>query len=201
VIIDLTQGQYSPLSGMQGFDSQVVDPYAFNRRPQPQYADSQPAAQQGGGMNPMQMYNMYSQFASPATGGAGGASAGAEAGASGATSGASGAGSMMSSAGPWAALAAIIIANEYNAKKGGYRAEDDSEYAKDLITGKVLQQDLTQRWLPKAFGEYSNGRFADDKLGIGSDMLAGANIATGRPKDAIEALKGGTVGRLLSKIF
>ena len=77
-------------------------------------------------------------------GGGWGASAGS-AGGSGASSG----GSAMSSAGPWAALAAIIVANEYNAKGGGYRSDDDFQYTQDVFSGEVLGQDMEKRWLPK----------------------------------------------------
>lgn len=59
-------------------------------------------------------------------------------------SAAGGMGSAAAAAGPWAALAAIIGVNEYN--MSGYRAEDDKEYAKDLATGKVMSQDINQRW-------------------------------------------------------
>jgi hypothetical protein len=78
-------------------------------------------------------------------GGSMGTSAGGTAGGAGGSSG----GSMVASAGPWAALAAVIYANEYNAKKGGYRAESKGEYTRDLFSGEVLQQDLSKRWLPK----------------------------------------------------
>lgn len=45
------------------------------------------------------------------------------------------------SAGPWAALAAVILANETQARDKGRRAGSDKQYAQDLFTGKVLQQD------------------------------------------------------------
>lgn len=71
----------------------------------------------------------------------GGSSAGASSGSS--------AGSKVSKGGPWAALAAVIVSNEYNAKKGGYRSSNKRRYAQDVFTGEVLGQDLEKRWLPK----------------------------------------------------
>jgi len=83
------------------------------------------------------------QIGSAGTVGGGGWAGGSAAG------GASGGGSAIASAGPWAALAAIIYANEYNAIGGGYRSEDSGQYAQDLFSGEVLGQDLEKRWLPK----------------------------------------------------
>lgn len=70
------------------------------------------------------------------------ASGGAAGGSAGAGAGASGGGGMLAAAGPWAALAAAVIGNEMAAKDAGRRSDDDGEYAKDLLTGKVLEQDL-----------------------------------------------------------
>jgi hypothetical protein len=52
---------------------------------------------------------------------------------------------MLAAAGPWAALAAAIIANEANAKHEGNRgrAEGTGEHIQDMFTGKVLEQDAT----------------------------------------------------------
>lgn len=61
----------------------------------------------------------------------------------------SGAGSGMAAAGPWAALAAVIVGNELYARKRGYRSEDKGEYMKDLFSGEVFHQDIEQRFLPK----------------------------------------------------
>lgn len=68
--------------------------------------------------------------------GAGSASAGA-AGGSGAASG----GGMMAAAGPWAALAALVIGNETYQNKQGNRPEDSGDYAKALLSGEVLEMD------------------------------------------------------------
>lgn len=83
-------------------------------------------------------------FLSGLSGGGGGGAAGGAGGGAG-----SGAGGMIASAGPWAALAAVIIGNEMYAEKHGYRSEDPKEHLKDLLTGEVQHQDLEQRWLPK----------------------------------------------------
>lgn len=133
-------------------------------------------------------------------GGGGGAATGATTGAT--TGGASaaggtaagGGGSFLASAGPWAALAAAIYANESNARDKGYRDEDDMQYAEDLLTGEVLTQDLEQRFLPKVFGE----DLENDDLGIGADMLAGSQFASLDFADAFKTIKD---KGLLSKIF
>ena len=120
--------------------------------------------QQQQGMNPMQGFNMYQQFAGggSATGGtAGGSAAGG------------GGGSWMASAGPWAALAAIIAINEDQALQGGYRDEDHADYALDLFDGKVFEQDMNQRW-----SKY--GDKMDDKLGtnVGDTMRTMGELST-----------------------
>jgi len=104
--------------------------------------------QQGGGMNPMQGYNMYQQFAGGGAGGSGaatgatGSAAGSTSAATGAGSGAAGSGSgFMAAAGPWAALAAAIAANETWANSEGRRPDDFGEHMGDLFTGKVLERD------------------------------------------------------------
>ena len=124
-------------------------------------------------------------------GGAGGAAAGSSAGGS---SAAGGLGGAAASAGPWAALAAVVAVNEYNAKKGGFRAENDKEYAKDLATGKVMSQDINGRWAPKLFG-------SSDKMGLGADMKAGGEASHLDLNGTIDNLKNGTVGKLIKKIF
>jgi hypothetical protein len=82
-------------------------------------------------------------------GGGAGASAGASAGGGAGASAGSSIGSAAAAAGPWAALAAVIIGNELYARKRGYRAEDKGEHAKDFLRGEVLSQDIEQRYLPK----------------------------------------------------
>lgn len=92
----------------------------------------------GGGMNPMQAYSNYQKFSGNSGGlfGGGGATTGGEA--AGAAGGES---SMLASAGPWAALAAVIAGNEINARKEGRRDEDKATHAMDALSGKVLEQD------------------------------------------------------------
>jgi hypothetical protein len=90
-------------------------------------------------------------------------------GAAGGGAGASSGGSMLSTLGPWAALAAIIYANETEARRGGYRSEDDTQYAKDLLGGKVLSQDVEQRWAPKLESAWGgSGSMASAASNIGS---------------------------------
>ena len=91
-------------------------------------------------------------------------------------------------------LAATIAVNEYNAKKGGYRSDNNGQYAKDLITGKVMSQDVNERWAPKLFG-------SSDKFGLGGDMKAGAELSHGDFHGFKENLKDGTIGKLVKKIF
>ena len=127
-------------------------------------------------------------------GGAGGAGGAAAGGSAGGSSAAGGLGGAAASAGPWAALAAVIAVNEYNAKKGGFRAENDKEYAKDLATGKVMSQDINGRWAPKLFG-------SSDKMGLGADMKAAGEASHLDLHGTFDNLKNGTVGKLFKKIF
>lgn len=145
-----------------------------------------------GGMNPSMFMGEGGMFGGgSAAGGASGA-AGASGGGA-ASGGASGGASALSSAGPWAALAAVIIGNEYGAKEGGRRSEDKSKWAKDAISGKVLTQDAPY-YAQKAFGK--------DEFGLGGDMVAGAELATGDFSNAWEAFKEqGTLGKLFDKLF
>ena len=62
-----------------------------------------------------------------------------------------------------------------NAYEGGYREEDPVKYAGDLLGGKVLEQDLHQRWLPGIFGK----DMENDFLNIGADTSIGADLVTG----------------------
>lgn len=84
---------------------------------------AQQSSGSGGGVNPLQAYSMYSKFA----GGGGGGGSGA-----------------LAAAGPWLGVAALGIANEYGQRKAGNRAEDTDEYIGDLLTGKVIEQDVTR---------------------------------------------------------
>lgn len=122
----------------------------------------------------------------------GGAAAGG--GASAGAAGGSSAGGMLASAGPWAALAAAILINENEAREGGYRDEDDWEYAKDLFGGKVLSQDINERWSPKLFG--------DDDYGFGGDMEVFGELSTLDFSNAWDKLKNdSTIAKLLKKVF
>jgi hypothetical protein len=138
-----------------------------------QQAKQQP---QSGGM-PL---GMASQFMGGGASGAGGAGGGASSG--------------LMAAAPWVALGAGIYANESNARDKGFRSEDDTQYAKDLASGKVLSQDLEQRIIPKVFGE-------NDKTGMGADTKAGVDLANFRVRDAWKGFKEGSLAKALRKIF
>ena len=154
-----------------------------------------PTAPQGGmSVDPSQAMSLASSFGggSSAAGSAGGtATTGAASSAGGASSGI---GSMAAAAGPWAGLAAIIGVNEYNAKKGGFRADSDKQYAKDLITGKVASQDINERWAPKVFG-------SSDKTGLGADAKGIGELSHGNVNGFIDNLKDSAAGKLFKKIF
>lgn len=137
-----------------------------------------------------------------AAGGAGGAGGGA--GAAGGSSAAGGAASSgaggLASAGPWAALAAVILANESNARDNDYRNKDDKKYAQDLLGGAVLEQDLNQRWLPKIYGK----DLKNDKLGLGHDQKAIGEFGSGDFSNGFKALEDGTLGKIakgIKKLF
>ena len=166
-------------------------------------AQSQSAsAGQGQGISPSAGIGIAKSFMGGSAAGGSGASAGGAGGAGGAAAGSSaggssaagGLGGAAASAGPWAALAAVVAVNEYNAKKGGFRAENDKEYAKDLATGKVMSQDINGRWAPKLFG-------SSDKMGLGADMKAGGEASHLDLNGTIDNLKNGTIGKLIKKIF
>ena len=134
----------------------------------------------------------------------GGSAAGGGAGAAGGSSAAGGAASSgaggLASAGPWAALAAVILANESNARDNGYRNKDDKKYAQDLLGGAVLEQDLNQRWLPKIYGK----DLKNDKFGLGHDQKAVGEFGSGDFSNGFKALEDGTLGKLvkgIKKIF
>ena len=95
-----------------------------------------------------------------------------------------GMGGAAASAGPWAALAAIIAVNEYNAYKGGYRDESKGEYAKDLFSGEVFHQDMEQRWLPKMGLE--EGSWGNKWASVLANPLG----MTADPKASFERIKG-----------
>lgn len=201
------QSAYRQMPAFTGSDSmsQVSDDARRQQELAQQRATQSQAssAGQGQGISPSAGIGIAKSFmgggaggAGAGAGGAGGAGAGgaAASGSAGGSSAAGGLGGAAAAAGPWAALAAIIGVNEYNAKKGGYRAEDDKEYAKDLATGKVMSQDINQRWAPKLFGK-------DDKMGFGADMKAVGEASHLDLNGTFDNLENGTVGKLFKKIF
>lgn len=109
-------------------------------------------------------------------GGGGAASGGAAAGGA----GASGAGGL-ASAGPWGLLAAVILANEADSSKKGLRSENKGERAKDMLSGKVLTQDIDGKWGPEedrlTGGLASKGGFVGDQKGF--SQIASGRIAPG----------------------
>ena len=146
----------------------------------------QPAQQSSVGMDPSMGMGAMQAF--------GGGSGGAAGGAAGTSGGSSAAGSGVAAAGPWAALAAIIAVNEKSARNGGHR-RDGADYAKDLASGKVLSQDVNERWVPK-LGGYEN-----DKTGLLHDAGAGAEFLSLDFKDGFKKLAdGGTAKTVLSGI-
>ena len=135
------------------------------------------AASQFGGTATASGAGMMGGGAQTAAGVSGQAGAGTAAG------GASSWGSAATAAGPWAALAAIIAVNEYNAYKGGYRAEDKGEYAKDLFSGEVFHQDMEQRWLPKL------GLEEGSKENKWASVLANPLVITADPEKSWKRIK------------
>lgn len=142
---------------------------------------------QGGGLS-----SMFGGGASASAGGAAASGGGAAAGGSAAAGGGSAAGGL---AAFWPAAVVLAgIANETSAKKNGYRREG-SDYTKDLITGKVLYQDVDQRWAPKLFGE-------KDSTGMGGDMRAAAALGGLDPGKAWKHFKeDSSIAKLFKKIF
>lgn len=149
--------------------------------------------------------------ASPSTGMGGGASgleglispmapssANPAGGLSAAGGGGGGFGQAMASAGPWAALAAAIVGNEKYAKDRGYRSTDDKTYAKDLLTGGVLGQDVEKRFNP-FMDKHSNGLWS--KSGLGGDTQFGADLLGFNFKDAKKGFKNTSLIKALRKIF
>lgn len=148
--------------------------------------EQQPVQQSAGGMDPSMGMGAMQAF--------GGGSGGSAVGAAGASGSSSAAGSSVAAAGPWAALAAIIAVNEKSARNGGHR-RDGADYAKDLASGKVLSQDVNERWVPK-LGGYEN-----DKTGLLHDAGAGAEFLSLDFKDGFKKLAdGGTAKTVLSGI-
>ena len=146
-------------------------------------------AQQGMGIDPSTAMSIYSKFAgSGSAGSAGGSESGMGLGSF--FGGGSGA---AAAAGPWAALAAIIGVNEKSARNGGHR-RDGWQYGKDLIGGKVLEQDTNGRWAQKL------GGYDDDKTGLLNDAGAGAEFTTLDFSNGFKKLKNGTTGKIIDAV-
>ncbi len=71
----------------------------------------------------------------------------------GGSSGGSGTGSALAAAGPWAALAAAIIANESYQRNTGNRPDDFGDQVVEGLTGESLERDLTRYLGDDGFGE------------------------------------------------
>ncbi|WP_159917921.1 hypothetical protein [Pantoea sp. 18069] len=106
----------------------------------------QTTAQDGQAQIPQIPSGLMNMMGGSGGGAAGSSSAGASAGGS--------ASSALASAGPWAALAAAVIANETSARNGGHR-RDGLDYVGDLITGDVAYQDADR--VEKATGSKTVG--------------------------------------------
>lgn len=168
---------------------------------------AQQQQQQGGmpgGVNPMQFMQggEAAGGATPAAGSAAPAAEGGTAAGGGSAAGGSG-GSALSSIGPWAALAAIIMANEKGGRDAGARDENKTHQARDAMTGRVVEQDFHQRWLPKMFGEDAGGGdYENDSTGFGADTHALADLTTFDPSNAWDTLrKNGSARKLWDKLF
>jgi len=101
---------------------------------------------------------------------------------------------MWAGAGPWAGLAALIAANEYDAKKGGYRPESDEEWAKQIATGETLRTDFGERY-PEKLGIKEDSR-AMKMWDYGAQAPAEIANPTHLIEDGLSSLS-----RRLKKIF
>lgn len=163
----------------------------YGQQQQNPYSTAQPQQQgQGGGMDTMMQglgafqqmggMDMFGGGAGGATAGGGTAMAGgpgagsAAAAGSGGAAGGGGMGSGLAAAGPWAALAAVIIGNESASKDAGRRDDDDSSYAVDLMSGAVLEQDM----------DY----YGDKVGGVGGEILQGIG-KLGNPEGTLNLIK------------
>lgn len=155
--------------------------------PQPRPVAPQQQQQQGGG-NPLTMGMMLSNImgmggagigggpaALASTGGAQGVAGGSmgpvaglaaseSAAGIGGAGGAGGAGMSGLAMTGWGTLLAAIIGNETMASKGGFRSSNPMQYGADLLSGHVMGQDVSQRWLPG--------------IGIGEDSTANKAITS-----------------------
>lgn len=162
------------------------------------YAGGSGAAAGGsaaGGTGAMGMSTGYAAYAGGSGAAAAGSGSGAAAGtAAGSVAGGSSLASGVGSAGPWGALAAVIAANEISAHNGGYR-RNGWQGAKDLIGGKVQEQDANQR-----FSKYLGG-YDDDKTGLMHDAGAFQELNTLDFSNAGKKItNGGTLNRMASGI-
>lgn len=171
---------------------------------QPTYSTQNMGASQQaqGGIDPGMALQIGSKFwggsastggtAAVASEGVGGAAGGSTAGGSAASSASGG----LAAAGPWAALAAVIAANETWQKKTGNRREGAGQY-KDMLSGAVLRQD-SERYAKHLFKDDMSG----DKIGIGGDMNLGADFGSPMTfKKIPEDFKHSSIVKLVKKIF
>lgn len=110
-------------------------------------------SEQQQGVGPGSLMQIGKQFMGGGSGATAGA-AGAESagGAGGGSAGGVGAGGL------WAALAAVIVGNEWYASSHGDRSEDKWQHAQDMLSGEVLGQDIEKRWLPHLGIEEGSGK-------------------------------------------
>ncbi|OZI26719.1 hypothetical protein CAL26_05195 [Bordetella genomosp. 9] len=80
-----------------------------------------------------------------------------------------------------AAVVAAAVGNEMYAKNHGYR-RDGADYYKDLATGRVLSQDVDNRWSPMIFGK-------NDNMGFGHDASFAADVGSFQFGKAFKDLK------------
>ena len=112
--------------------------------------------------------------------GGGGAAGGSAGGAAG-----GGAGGAAAAAGPWAALAAIIMLNEEDSRKKGLRAENKGERARDMLTGKVLTQDIEGKWGPME-DKWTGGKASS--WGLVGDQKGASQIMSGRIAPGLKSI-------------
>ncbi len=201
---DRQKADQEELAQRQREQDQQRQTEAERHQMQLQQLEQQQPSQQGMGlgMDPSTMASMGSMFGNTggtaagsttgtaASGGAAGGSAAGGSAAGGSSSLAGGA----AAAGPWAALAAIIAVNEKSARNGGHRA-DGWQYGKDLLGGKVLEQDTNGRWSQKL------GGYDDDKTGLLNDAGAGAEFSTLDFSNGFKKLKNdGTPGKIIDAV-